>query len=163
MKSFFKSMNAELGELRFYLTKGNVPKKSDIYSRSALEKLSQIEKLVQDQQRETAPDTTPAAPTEVPYTRGPMDQRERLDEPKSETYDDQEDKKLRIMCEGLRGHFEGVVKKALHVRELEKASEGGIISDGVVLKLLRSIEREDRLPEGNPVREWARKKIPHYE
>ena len=101
--------------------------------------LERVDGQIEEREAHLSPSTTPAAPTEVPYTRGPMDQRERLDEPKDEeTYDDQEDKKLRIMCEGLRGHFEGVVKKALHVRTLEKASDGGIISDSVVRKLLRN-------------------------
>lgn len=70
---------------------------------------------------------------------------------------------LREAISGLRGYFEGLVDCVLHVVRLERVGGDGIIKDRVILKLLRRVANEDRLPDGHAIREWARAKLPHYE
>lgn len=65
--------------------------------------------------------------------------------------------------EGLRGHLGEVPEMMREVVRLQAKSSGGIVTDRVIVRILRKLAGYSRLPHGHLSRRWARAKLPEYE
>lgn len=142
MREFYDKVLLDLVDMRFCLEK-------------TTKYLDSVERKVQLKAAEhDRTNTTPAAPTDDPDSEpGAVS---------GEYFGKVEKLEFERMCEGLRGHFDEVVKKARHVRKLQRMNHDGPSIPNVIEKLLKSIEAEDRLPEGHKIRRWATSNLQPY-